>query len=79
MCSEDTKVIVSLGQCIDILQCKAAWTPKAGFVLNHPTRGVLQTNTANGTPIISEELGLELIAEAEKVIEVSVRALPCSR
>ena len=24
MCSEDTQVIVSLGQCIDILQCKAA-------------------------------------------------------
>ena len=43
--------------------------------MNHPARGAIQTNTANGTPIISEELGCELIAEVEKVIEVSVRAL----
>ena len=43
--------------------------------MRHPSRGVLHTNTKNGTPIISEELGLALIAEIEEIVKVSVRAL----
>ena len=39
MCGDDTQVIVSLGQCVDILQCKAMWTKKGGFTLKTSQKG----------------------------------------
>ena len=72
---KENQVIVSMGQCVEVLNCKVIWERGHRCSLIHPTRGTISANCEGGTPTITEALGLALIHEIETTIEASVRAI----
>ena len=61
-----TSPIVAMSDLMEI-GCRVAWSSGEGCQITHPTKGDLQTQIVNGCPEVNEQLGLELIKEAEAV------------
>ena len=45
--------------------CRVSWSSGEGCRIMHPVRGDLLATVTNGCPEVDEQLGLELIREAE--------------
>ena len=61
-----TSPIVAMSDLMEI-GCRVSWSSGDGCQITHPVRGDLQTQIINGCPEVDEQLGLELIQEAEAV------------
>ena len=64
--TEDVAPILAM---VDLMEmgCRVTWTSTEGCSVWHPRRGWLPVTMNDGCPEVGKKLGLELIAEAEKV------------
>ena len=71
MISEDpnTEPIVPMGKMISRLGCTLGWTQEDGLIINHPSKGVINTKSRNGCPYVEKTAALELIEELDSVGE----------
>ena len=58
--------IVAMGDLMEV-GCRVTWCSSEGCSVVHPVRGDLGARVVNGCPEVDEEVGLELIEEAERI------------
>ncbi|CAE7354912.1 GIP [Symbiodinium sp. CCMP2592] len=64
-----TKEVAPIVAMSDLMEigCRVTWCSDEGCKVVHPVRGDLGARVINGCPEVDEQVGLELIAEAEQV------------